>query len=89
MKKRYSTYEAKSRLSELLSRVRKGDVVTITHRGQPVAEVRRIDESARSLSDRLDDLERSGILTPSAGKGTLKPFARKPGALKRFLKSRE
>jgi len=89
MRKRYSTYEAKARLSELLDRVRKGDVVTITHRGQPVAEVRPIDDSAESLSDRLDDLERSGILTPAAGKGTFKPLGRKPGALKRFLKSRE
>jgi hypothetical protein len=59
------------------------------YRGEPVAEVGRIDESARSLSDRLDDLERSGILTPSAGKGSLKPLARKRGTLKRFLKSRE
>ena len=33
--------------------------------------------------------ERSGVLTASAGKGPLKPLARKPGALKRFLKSRE
>jgi prevent-host-death family protein len=89
MRKRYSTYEAKARLSELLDRVRKGDVVTITHRGQPVAEVRPIDESAGSLKDRLADLERSGILTPAVGKGALKPLARKPGALKRFLKSRE
>ena len=89
MRKRYSTYEAKARLSELLDRVRKGDVVTITHRGQPVAEVRRVDESSGSLSDRLDDLERSGILTASAGKSKFKPLARKPGALKRFLHSRE
>ncbi len=89
MRKRYSTYEAKARLSELLDRVRKGDVVTITHRGQPVAEVRRVDESSGSLSDRLDDLERSGILTPAAGKRTFKPLVRKAGALKRFLNSRE
>ena len=89
MRKRYSTYEAKARLSELLDRVRKGDVVTITHRGQPVAEVRRVDKSAGSLSDRLDDLERSGILTPAARKSRLKPLVRKAGALNRFLNSRE
>jgi hypothetical protein len=89
MRKRYSTYEAKARLSELLDRVRKGDVVTITHRGQPVAEVRRVDALAGSLSDRLDALERSGILTGPAGRSAFKPLARKAGALKRFLNSRE
>jgi prevent-host-death family protein len=89
MRRRYSTYEAKARLSELLDRVRKGDVVTITHRGQPVAELRGIDESDRSLSDRLEDFVRSGVLTPAAGKGAFRPLTRKTGALKRFLKSRE
>ena len=89
MRKQYSTYEAKARLSELLDRVRNGDVVTITHRGQPVAEVRRLEASGGSLSDRLDDLERSGILTAPARKSAFKPLARKPGALGRFLKSRE
>ncbi|HYS55275.1 MAG TPA: type II toxin-antitoxin system prevent-host-death family antitoxin [Thermoanaerobaculia bacterium] len=89
MQKRYSTYEAKARLSELLNRVRKGDVVTITHRGQPVAEVRRIDASDATLKDRLEALERSGILTHRAGKVPFKPLARKAGALQRFLKSRE
>ena len=74
MRKRYSTYEAKAR---------------ITHRGRPVAEVRRVDESAGSLSDRLDALERSGIFTGPVGKSAFKPLARKAGALKRFLKSRE
>ena len=89
MRKRYSTYEAKARLSELLERVRKGDVVTITHRGQPVAEVRRVDESPGSLNERLDALERSGILTAAAGKSKFKPLTHKTGALKRFLNSRE
>jgi len=89
MRKRYSTYEAKARLSELLDRVRKGDVVTITHRGQPVAEVRGVERSASTLADRLEELERSGILSPSAGRSVFKRFGRKPGALKRFLKARE
>ncbi|MBT9586513.1 type II toxin-antitoxin system prevent-host-death family antitoxin [bacterium] len=34
----YSTYEAKARLSELLRKVRAGQVVTLTHRGEPIVE---------------------------------------------------
>ena len=89
MAKTYSTYEAKARLSELLNRVRKGEVVTITHRGEPLAEVRAIDRPKQSLSSRLDQLQRHGILTSTEQKSTFKPLAKKPGALRRFLKSRE
>ena len=35
----YSTHQARSRLSELLRHVRDGKTVTITYRGEPVAEV--------------------------------------------------
>ncbi len=33
------TYEAKSHFSELLDRVAKGEVITITRRGEPVAKL--------------------------------------------------
>jgi prevent-host-death family protein len=91
MPKTYSTYEAKARLSELIDRVRKGDIVTITHRGEPVAEVSPITQSNTSIEMRLDELRRQGIVSISAGeaKGELKPLARKPGALRRFIDSRE
>lgn len=87
---RYSTFEAKARLSELLERVRKGDVVTITHRGRPIAEVRPIDESDVSTAERLEDLRRAGVVARrSAGGGPLAPLVKRKGALKRFLDSRE
>lgn len=89
MPKTYSTYEAKARLSELLDRVRKGDVVTITHRGKPIAEVRPIDRAERSLDMRMDDLRRSGIVSRPTKRCTLKPLARRRGALRRFFASRE
>jgi len=89
MPKTYSTYEAKARLSELLDRVRKGDIVTITHRGEPVAEVRPITRFDASLARRLDELRRKGIVSTPEGKGALKALARKRGALARFLESRE
>jgi prevent-host-death family protein len=89
MAKTYSTYEAKARLSELLERVRKGDVVTITHRGKPIAEVRPIEQRDASLEERLKDLERRGLLTRASGKSIFKPLARRPGGLRRFLEERE
>jgi len=91
MPKTYSTYEAKARLSELLDRVRKGDIVTITYRGEPVAEVCPITRSDTSVVRRLDDLRRRGIVSVSTreAKGEIKTLAKKPGALRRFLDSRE
>jgi prevent-host-death family protein len=85
----YSLYDAKAKLSEILRRVREGDTVTITYRGEPVAEVRAIGRSPRTLEERLQDLEARGTIVRSAGRrGTLRPSARRPGALKRFLRER-
>jgi prevent-host-death family protein len=91
MPKTYSTYEAKARLSELLARVRKGDVVTITHRGVAVAEVVPVTRLDTSVVQRLDELRRKGVvsLPASDAKGEFKKLAKKPGALRRFLDSRE
>ena len=89
MAKTYSTYEAKARLSEVLDQVRKGQVVTITRRGVPIAEVRPVDRGEVSLPDRLDAFRRKGIISEPAGSGALKVLARRRGALNRFLDSRE
>jgi prevent-host-death family protein len=91
MPRTYSTYEAKARLSELLARVRNGDVVTITHRGEPVAEVSPITPSDTSLVRRIEELRRKGIVSVSTSeaKSEMKSLAKKPGALRRFLDSRE
>ena len=53
----YSTYEAKARFSEVLRLVREGTPVTVTYRGDPVAEIRPIATSgprtSRSTSGNL------------------------------------
>ncbi|MEK6375992.1 MAG: type II toxin-antitoxin system prevent-host-death family antitoxin [Acidobacteriota bacterium] len=89
MPKIYSTYEAKARLSELLAHVRKGAAVTITHRGQPIAEVRPVERVEPSLSARIDELRRNGNIGPKGERRPLKTLSRKQGALRRFLHSRE
>lgn len=95
MGKKYSLYEAKTRLSELVRQVREGgQPVTITVHGRPAVEIRALPESPRILSaeEKLAELDRAGLLhaVPVAAGG--KPFPvgpRRKGALKRFLEDRE
>ena len=86
----YSTYEAKARFSEVLRHVREGRTVTISYRGEPVAEVRAIEKAPQTIGERLDELRRLGILHPAGGpRREFKPVARVPGAVERFLAERK
>ena len=86
----YSIYEAKARFSEVIRRVREGRTVTVSYRGEPVAEIRSIERQRKStLEERLNDLERSGSLVrPAIPRRTFQPVERRPGALARFLAER-
>jgi prevent-host-death family protein len=89
MTRTYSTYEAKARFSELLRWVRGGERVVVTYRGEEVAEISPLEREPSEL-ERLQRLRADGILGPPAERrGQLKPIARKPGGLKRFLESRD
>lgn len=52
------TYEAKTHLPELIERVRRGERITITRRGRPVAELRPVaasdPDALRAALERLD-----------------------------------
>jgi len=86
---RYSTYEAKARFSEILRKVRSGESVYISYRGKEVAEIRPIQEQA-TVEQRLERLEQRGVLTPRPPEpAQLRPLTRSPGALQRFLDSRD
>jgi prevent-host-death family protein len=92
MKKTYSTYEAKARLSEILRQVReKGETITVTYNGDPIAEIRPIPRDGETpLVKRIRDLEQRGVIVRSvAAQGRLRPLVRKPGALDRFLEERD
>jgi prevent-host-death family protein len=86
----YSTYEAKSKFSEVIRKVRAGQRVRIAYRGEEVAEIRPIDDGEVALEKTLRRLEEQGVLgrarKPS---GTLRPLVKRPGALARFLEERE
>ena len=86
----YSTYEAKARFSEVIRKVRAGQRVVIAYRGEEIAEIRPLENRAASLEKTLARLEDQAVLGRRAKPtGPLRPLARKPGALKRFLESRE
>jgi prevent-host-death family protein len=86
----YSTYEAKTRFSEIIRKVREGKTVSVTYRGEPVAEIRPLPEEGESLERRLSRLADNGILVRAAERrGKLRRVARRPGALERFLEERD
>jgi prevent-host-death family protein len=90
MTETYSTYEAKAKFSEILRKVRAGQRIVIAYRGEEVAEIRPIETRGDRLDKSLKRLEDRGLLSRArTHTGPLKPLARKPGALARFLDSRE
>ena len=85
----YSTYEAKSRFSEVIRQVREGNTVTVSYRGVPVAEIRPVQKAPQTIEERLDELERQGVLERAKGPRTpMKVGKHIPGALQRFLEDR-
>lgn len=86
----YSTYEAKARFSEVIRRVRSGQTVTVSYRGEPVAEVRPIKTDPRTIEEHLEILEERGVVIRKDGpRAFLSPLTRQPGALARFLTERD
>ena len=90
MKHTYSLYEAKAKLSAIIRRVREGHSVVVTWHGEPVAEIRPTEAPRAGLDARLGELAERGILVRPKGraKRDVRPVARKPGALDRFLADR-
>jgi len=88
--KTYSTYEAKAKFSAVLRQVRAGNVVVISLRGVPVAEMHPIAHLEEGLAGRLSRLRGEGLLSRHlAGPKALREVSRKAGALKRFLTDRD
>lgn len=85
----YSLYEAKAKFSEVIRQVRAGKRVLISYRGKNVAEIAPLPP-VESLEKRLQRLQEEGVLSPAAKPfRKWKPLARRPGALARFLESRD
>ena len=85
----YSTYDAKARFSEILRKVRSGETVYVTYRGEVVAEMKPL-EKADSMEARIERLEERGVITRRPAKrAPMKSIANRPGAVKRFLEERD
>ena len=85
----YSTYEAKARFSEVIRHVREGRTVTVTYRGEAVAEIKPLAKPT-SIEARIEDLRARGILTgPSGPRKFFDRGTHVPGALQRFLEERD
>jgi antitoxin (DNA-binding transcriptional repressor) of toxin-antitoxin stability system len=91
----YSVQETAAKLEEILQKVRGGEKVILTDNGTDIAEIRPICRRA-STGDPQEDaywqLVDEGITVPAEakpGEGELTPIAVKPGALARFLASRD
>ncbi len=86
----YSTYEAKAKFSEIMRKIREGKHVTVTYRGREVAEIRPIEKQEETLEDRIQLLRERGVIVEARNpKAPLKPIAKRPGALERFLEERD
>ena len=89
MKDTYSLYEAKAKLSAIMRMVREGHSVTVTVHGEPVAEIRPVPPRATGMEARIAHLRATGELTQrNESVHFLRPIARRPGALARFLADR-
>lgn len=71
--------DLKMRLGAWLERVRRGEVLVVTDRGVPVAELRPITAGAQTVEERLESLAAQGFLTLGT-REALAPFEPIPAA---------
>ena len=86
---RYSIYQAKAKLSEIIRKVKQHRTIVISDRGRDVARVVPM-ASATSLAKRLEGLAEVGLLVagPDPDPSKIVPITRRRGALARFLRTR-
>jgi prevent-host-death family protein len=90
MAETYSMYDAKAKFSEVIRKVRAGRRIVIAYRGERVAEIAPPERWGSDMAQILRRAEEEGVLTRASERpGKFKTIAKRPGALARFLKSRE
>ena len=79
--------EAKAQLSQLIRRAERGDVVTITHRGRPVARIVPIGDVGDDPAARVEELKRRGWIEDQTPPPVRLPsFGVEPGLAQRYLR---
>ncbi len=89
MPETYTAYEAKAKLGEILRKVRSGQRVLISYRGEEIAEVRPLYARDFIEARMQQQRERGTLSASSSNNRVLKKVAKRPGALHRFLDSRD
>lgn len=56
--------EAKINLSKLIKNVQRGREIIITDRGKPVGKIVPVSADSLPLADRINELERQGLIEP-------------------------
>lgn len=87
MRRVYSIYDVKAKLSQLLRLVKEGETVIISDRGTPQFEI-ILYQKSENFSDRIKELTMRGMIQP-ATESTLQPIANIEGVVERFLQSRD
>jgi len=86
----YSVYDAKTRFSEILRKVRRNRAVVITNHGKAIARIVPYEEAADDAETRVERLIACGLVGESEGRLEEEaPLARRKGALDRFLETRD
>ena len=78
--RRASVSEAKNTLSSLLSDVRRGEAVLITHRGKPVARIEPCGTDDLGADQAAAELVRRGVAPPPRAPRDVERFLNTPAA---------
>ncbi len=79
--------EAKAQLSRLVHRAERGDSITLTHRGRPVAKIVPITEPDKDVGARIEELKRRGWIQDHTNAPVALPkFGVAHGLAQRYLR---
>lgn len=79
--------EAKAQLSRLARRAQRGDTITLTLHGRPIARLVPVAESGETVDERIGELERRGWIEHQTGEPVeVPPLRIEPGLAQRYLR---
>ena len=79
--------DAKAQLSRLVQRAERGDTITLTHHGRPVARIVPITETDRDAAAMIEELKRRGwIEQHSQAPVSVPRLDVEPGIAQRYLR---
>jgi prevent-host-death family protein len=92
MKRQYSIFEAKAKLSEIIRTVRQNEEVVITDRSEPVVRVIPYERGRKNtLIQRYQELQKQGFVRASkhGPRSVPQQTPKREGLLRKFLEERD